>query len=113
PSPVDVKNQAGNTFTGGSCNSALTTTNANDLVLNFRPDWAPKGECRGQHRPILWIPLAQPLSSFRFELAVHLTSDQFHQLTQGAQKCERLFRSNKKSFCRGCPIFRVKTPYWE
>ena len=35
PSPVDVKNQAGNTFTGGSCNSAVTTTNANDLVLNF------------------------------------------------------------------------------
>jgi hypothetical protein len=35
PSPVDVKNQAGNTFTGGSCNSAFTTTNANDLVLNF------------------------------------------------------------------------------
>src|SRR5664280_2218544 len=35
PSPVDVKNQAGNTWTGGSCNSAVTTTNANDLVLNF------------------------------------------------------------------------------
>ena len=35
PSPMDVKNQAGNTFTGGSCNSAVTTTNANDLVLNF------------------------------------------------------------------------------
>jgi hypothetical protein len=35
PSPVDVKNQAGNTYTGGSCNSAVTTTNANDLVLNF------------------------------------------------------------------------------
>jgi len=35
--------------------------------------------------------LAQPLSSFRFELAVHLASDQFHQLTQGAQECEGLF----------------------
>jgi hypothetical protein len=32
---VDVKNQAGNTWSGGSCNSAVTTTNANDLVLNF------------------------------------------------------------------------------
>jgi hypothetical protein len=32
---MDVKNQAGNTLTGGSCNSAVTTTNANDLVLNF------------------------------------------------------------------------------
>src|SRR5271165_277520 len=58
----------------------------------FRPDWAPKGECRGQHGPILRISLAQPLSSFRFELAVHLASDQFHQLTQGAQECQRLFR---------------------
>jgi hypothetical protein len=35
PSPVDVKNQAGNTWSGGSCNSAVITTNANDLVLNF------------------------------------------------------------------------------
>src|SRR5664280_2498666 len=34
-SPVDVKNQAGNTWSGGSCNSAVTTTNANYLVLNF------------------------------------------------------------------------------
>lgn len=31
----DVKNEAGNTFSGGSCNSAVTTTIANDLVLNF------------------------------------------------------------------------------
>src|ERR1035437_93779 len=55
------------------------------------PDWTAKRQCRSQNRPVVRIALPEPFPGLSFELAINVASNQFHQVSQGAQEGERLF----------------------